>query len=189
MNNHRLLNDWLSGDLRQVGPLAMQQEGWEPRCVFVAFGYRRFKHCWRFHIQRFDGKNHGFRLRFSLKPIQWFTSHHNSWCESSLFLSLFLWCCNQVFWKKPWNDCQVWSNTCPRYKTLIKPEVYVQQRSMIDCLVLFPGTCSCSGQTRIVYDPFTIDILSILWPWQALPIIHSDLPVNRQRFAENPPWK
>jgi len=28
----------------------------------------------------FDGKNHGFRLRFSLKPIQW---HHTSWpCPS-----------------------------------------------------------------------------------------------------------
>ena len=32
--------------------------------------------------QQFDGKNHGFRLRFSLKPIQWYITWWFLHCEN-----------------------------------------------------------------------------------------------------------
>ena len=65
-----------------------------PQFAVQAFNFLLFKgpFChrigWWEHLQEspiFDGKNHGFRLRFSLKPIQWFW-----YVESNFFCSFLL---------------------------------------------------------------------------------------------------
>jgi hypothetical protein len=156
---------------------------WCPRCLFNPFSSYFHRIGWWENLQEtpiFDGKNHGFRLRFSLKPIHWYLPATQQW--PSLLSA-------------PWR-VQVWARVLASRQMRIQIKRSLARTDDFSAGSMNSATVGTSVDTRYIINcrhiinyidiSSTIDIISSINHSYIIPSHAISLPVPWLRGCQRP---